>query len=81
MNSIIKDRNDLNYFLPQLISKYKEMFSESPFNNSNITDEYANNFFEETFENGLILISTSSSREIISGFSTVIKAENFKDFN
>ena len=80
MNTIIENEEDLNYFMPQLISSYKEMFSESPFNNPNITDKYAKTFFKDTFKNGLVFISTSFSREKLSGFSTVIKSEFFKDF-
>ena len=80
MTSTIKNKEDLNYFLPQLISNYKAMFSESPFNNPNITDEYAKDFFINTFENDLIFISTSTSRTRISGFRTLIPSEYFKDF-
>jgi len=71
----------LNKYLPQLITNYISMFSESPFNNPNITNEVAKEFFINTFINGLIFVNTYSSTDIIVGFRTVIKSEKFKDFD
>jgi len=81
MQYLIETEEKFNKLLPQLVTNYRAMFAEKPFNNPNISNQYAIDFFTNTFKHGLIFIDTTSSDKEVYGFRTMIESKYFKDFD
>lgn len=76
----IRTEEDLEFYLPQLAERYREMFSEAPFNNPSITKEQAEKTFRNTFKNGILIVKINALTRGVFGFRTMLKSESFSDF-